>query len=231
MKSMLFIALIAGSAHATIIDNGQFGANIGQVGGAAGSNAYSQSFTAPDDARLVKYGMWLQGGGIDPPLVHIDLWADDGSGNPDANNILIKGVEIGSVVDELTRFDTETDFMLTPGQTYHIVINGFDDLLALGNYNSTWDGGADTIEGGTGKFTNSLGSLWFDLGGDFGIYIETAGEDCYADCDASGGLDLFDFLCFTNDFNALGEYSDCDENGAYELFDFLCFVNTFNEGC
>jgi hypothetical protein len=54
---------------------------------------------------------------------------------------------------------------------------------------------------------------------------------CYADCDASGQLDLFDFLCFTNGVNADDATSDCDNNGTYDLFDFLCFVNAFNEGC
>jgi hypothetical protein len=52
-----------------------------------------------------------------------------------------------------------------------------------------------------------------------------------ADCDVSGFLDLFDFLCFTNAFNSQQEYADCDGDGTYSLFDFLCFVNVFNVGC
>lgn len=54
---------------------------------------------------------------------------------------------------------------------------------------------------------------------------------CYPDCDESGGLDLFDFLCFTNAFNNNDPYADCDDSGNLDLFDFLCFTNTFNEGC
>jgi hypothetical protein len=57
------------------------------------------------------------------------------------------------------------------------------------------------------------------------------GGACYTDCDASGALDLFDFLCFTNNYNANAPYADCDADGGHDLFDFLCFVNTFNEGC
>ena len=53
----------------------------------------------------------------------------------------------------------------------------------------------------------------------------------YADCDGSGFLNLFDFLCFFNAFNAEEAYSDCDGDGAYTMFDFLCFVNVYNEGC
>jgi murein tripeptide amidase MpaA len=56
-------------------------------------------------------------------------------------------------------------------------------------------------------------------------------EGCYADLDGSGTLDLFDFLAFTNLFNAQDAGADCDEDGAFTLFDFLCFTNAFNAGC
>jgi len=54
---------------------------------------------------------------------------------------------------------------------------------------------------------------------------------CYPDCDGTNSLDLFDFLCFVNQFNAGVPYSDCTQDGVYDLFDFLCFVNAFNAGC
>ncbi|MFG0285152.1 MAG: GC-type dockerin domain-anchored protein [Phycisphaerales bacterium JB039] len=54
---------------------------------------------------------------------------------------------------------------------------------------------------------------------------------CYADCDGSGELDLFDFLCFQNMFAMGDPYADCDESGALDLFDFLCFQNEFAAGC
>ncbi|MCH7793206.1 MAG: hypothetical protein IID31_13120 [Planctomycetes bacterium] len=55
---------------------------------------------------------------------------------------------------------------------------------------------------------------------------------CYADCDANGVLDIFDFLCFQNSF-VLGEpYAcDCDPDPACDIFDFLCFQNAFVAGC
>jgi len=56
-------------------------------------------------------------------------------------------------------------------------------------------------------------------------------EICYADINADGALDLFDFLAFTNLFNAHQKPADCDQNAAYDLFDFLCFTNAFNAGC
>jgi hypothetical protein len=54
---------------------------------------------------------------------------------------------------------------------------------------------------------------------------------CYPDLDASGALDLFDFLAFVNLFHAQDPAADCDASGALDLFDFLCFTNAFNAGC
>ncbi len=56
-------------------------------------------------------------------------------------------------------------------------------------------------------------------------------NECYADCTGDGVLDLFDFLCYVNLFNAGDNAADCDGNGGLDLFDFLCFVNDFNAGC
>ena len=56
-------------------------------------------------------------------------------------------------------------------------------------------------------------------------------DTCYADCDGSGALDFFDFLCFQNLF-ALGDPgADCDGSGVLDFFDLLCFQNAFAAGC
>ena len=61
--------------------------------------------------------------------------------------------------------------------------------------------------------------------------------DCYADCDRSGVLDLFDFLCFQNSFVNGEPYAcDCDittgtNPPVCDIFDFLCFQNAFVVGC
>jgi hypothetical protein len=78
--------------------------------------------------------------------------------------------------------------------------------------------------------------LWIqvDANGDYSAdwaNVSLESEGCYADCTADGVLDLFDFLCFVNAFNAGDGYSDCDGNQGRDLFDFLCFVNQFNAGC
>lgn len=54
---------------------------------------------------------------------------------------------------------------------------------------------------------------------------------CVADCDGNAVLALFDFLCFTNQFNSGSPDADCDSSGALDIFDFLCFTNAFNATC
>ena len=61
--------------------------------------------------------------------------------------------------------------------------------------------------------------------------------NCYADCDGSGMLDLFDFLCFQDSFVNGEPYAcDCDTTTGTnppvcDIFDFLCFQNAFVAGC
>ena len=54
---------------------------------------------------------------------------------------------------------------------------------------------------------------------------------CTPDCDKSGSLDFFDFLCFQNQFSQSVPAADCDCNQVFDFFDFLCFQNLFNAGC
>ena len=62
-------------------------------------------------------------------------------------------------------------------------------------------------------------------------FLPPAGDTCYADCDDSGALDFFDFLCFQDAFSAGDPYADCDDSGGLDFFDFLCFQNAFSAGC
>ncbi|MFG0283485.1 MAG: PEP-CTERM sorting domain-containing protein [Phycisphaerales bacterium JB039] len=63
------------------------------------------------------------------------------------------------------------------------------------------------------------------------LVFVASGSVCYADCDRSGSLDFFDFLCFQNEFATGAPYADCDGSGALDFFDFLCFQNEFAAGC
>jgi hypothetical protein len=69
---------------------------------------------------------------------------------------------------------------------------------------------------------------------DFIARYNACPSECAADCDQStgaGNLDIFDFLCFVNAFNAGEAGADCTADGGLDIFDFLCFVNAFNGGC
>jgi hypothetical protein len=56
----------------------------------------------------------------------------------------------------------------------------------------------------------------------------TAGRDlCVVNRDGTGEPRL----TFTNLFNANNPKADCDTNGTFDLFDFLCFQNEFAKGC
>jgi hypothetical protein len=54
---------------------------------------------------------------------------------------------------------------------------------------------------------------------------------CDADCDGSGALDFFDFLCFQDAFDAGDPAADLDGDGSLTVFDFLAFQNAFDAGC
>jgi hypothetical protein len=87
--------------------------------------------------------------------------------------------------------------------------------------------------GGVYMFGETQGSLGGPrLGGVWDAFLakfEAAG--CSADCDRSGDLTFFDFLCFQNLFAAMDPTADCDGSGELTFFDFLCFQNEFVAGC
>jgi len=76
---------------------------------------------------------------------------------------------------------------------------------------------------------NNNGFFGFDF--DNFTFDTIRGEVCTADLDGNGVLDLFDFLAFTNLFNAGDLGADFAEDGVLDLFDFLAFTNAFNAGC
>ena len=54
---------------------------------------------------------------------------------------------------------------------------------------------------------------------------------CYADCDGSGTLNIFDYICFGNQYAAGDPYADCDGSGTLNIFDYICFGNEYSAGC
>ena len=100
----------------------------------------------------------------------------------------------------------------------------YDDAVAL-----SADGAGDVMV--AGRTWGSMGGLNVGLSD---AYLASYAI-CYADCDKSGALDIFDFLCFQSSFLA-GEFyaCNCDTTtgaGVCDIFDFLCFQNAFVGGC
>jgi len=65
-----------------------------------------------------------------------------------------------------------------------------------------------------------------------GIYgASIGGEDCAGDCDGNGILNVLDFVCFQQEWQAQTPKGDCDGNGIYNILDFVCFQQAFQAGC
>lgn len=54
---------------------------------------------------------------------------------------------------------------------------------------------------------------------------------CPGDCDSNAVLNVFDYLCFGNHYNAGSPKADCDSNGVLNILDFICFSNAYAAGC
>ncbi len=71
----------------------------------------------------------------------------------------------------------------------------------------------------------------FKPGGEIRGQLEAPPAPCFADCDASGGLSIDDFICFQTLY-ALGDpAADCDASGNLNIDDFICFQTLFALGC
>ncbi|MFG0284848.1 MAG: hypothetical protein ACF8R7_10545 [Phycisphaerales bacterium JB039] len=111
---------------------------------------------------------------------------------------------------------------------------GFDSTLAVISGSSGAQGFGFCDDGGLFTIGVRTTDTVTDFAvGEFGIYsdVEDPCPRCLADCDGSGVLDFFDFLCFQNLFGTGDCCADCDGNGMLDFFDFLCFQNEFAAGC
>jgi photosystem II stability/assembly factor-like uncharacterized protein len=106
-------------------------------------------------------------------------------------------------------------------------------------YHST-DGGNTWARQMIGFDQNVLTSITAQPSGNvwaagFRGFIVSNLQTCVADCDQSGVLDIFDFLCFQNSFVNGEPYAcNCDTStgpGMCDIFDFLCFQSAFTTGC
>ncbi|MFG0283901.1 MAG: GC-type dockerin domain-anchored protein [Phycisphaerales bacterium JB039] len=137
-------------------------------------------------------------------------------------------------------YDTQSGITGRPVTGVEVVGASGDSVLLSAAVTFEWEllsATSDTPGGATGLpigpivevYTyagSSSDGAYYDL-----LRAEVVDGGCYADCDGSGALDFFDFLCFQNAFGAGAPEADCDGSGALDFFDFLCFQNEFAAGC
>jgi hypothetical protein len=130
------------------------------------------------------------------------------------------------VTDQWVEFRAEIDL---DNDSVDYFYDGQQFVFGKSWVNGVSTGGAPQIEAiclyGNEPGARGIEEFYFD-----DISMEPA-NGCYPDCDGSGSLDFFDFLCFQNAFLAQDPYADCDNSGVFDFFDFLCFQNAFLAGC
>ncbi|MFG0286473.1 MAG: hypothetical protein ACF8R7_18825 [Phycisphaerales bacterium JB039] len=128
------------------------------------------------------------------------------------------------IFDQWVEFRAEIDLDADLYDLYYDGVLWAEDLV----WTEAVSGGGLLQFAAIDLYTDAAGSAGFWLDD---VVIESAGGGCYADCDGSGTLDFFDFLCFQNAFATGDPYADCDGTGTLDFFDFLCFQNEFALGC
>ncbi|MCA9278037.1 MAG: alkaline phosphatase D family protein [Phycisphaeraceae bacterium] len=63
------------------------------------------------------------------------------------------------------------------------------------------------------------------------VVMPQDGSYCYADCDNSGTLNIFDYICYGNAYAGSAAYADCDSSGSLNIFDYICYGNAYAGGC
>jgi len=156
---------------------------------------------------------------------------------------------------------TSTDFTTYTSVTPDPVLNaGLPDAITFPEYNySGSESTLYAIDGATVYYASSSaqdGVIGWDSGDghvlsfstvaglptvedpEFGLLLANAmhwagqGEiGCVADCDGSGGLNILDFVCFQQKFQAGDPAADINGDGVLNILDFVAFQQAFQAGC
>jgi len=173
----------------------------------------------------------------DPGFVSCAKW--------DGETLTGIGQDVGGRVTSVRGFDDGTGSRLVIGGT---ATPGIEYIATLED--DTWV----PFEGGVGgdavppsNFPSVFGLGLYEgnllVGGNFtevgddaldaaGIAMfTTCADDCPADFNGDGVLNVLDFVDFQLAWQAEDPAADCDESGSFDVLDFVCFQTVFQAGC
>jgi hypothetical protein len=64
-----------------------------------------------------------------------------------------------------------------------------------------------------------------------GMQVIQLGDECPADIDSNGTIDIFDVLAFIDAYNTEDPAADFTDDGSFDIFDVLAFIEFYNAGC
>ena len=111
---------------------------------------------------------------------------------------------------------------------FHSLSGSNTGVFRLGNGTYLVSGGSgvrtlDPITGAAVKVSPGTGQFYG--------HIHLLATYCYPDCEKDGDLDVFDFLCFVNNYGHGYKYADCESDNDLDIFDYLCYLNQHGQGC
>ena len=185
---------------------------------------------------LTSTGVLFNGADQDPFEVQ-DLYARIYDLLPTHPNATLLAESTGFAFDGVDTWSAYLDATLAPG-TYYFAFaarNDFGTNGQVGFYEQTIGGGLDN-----GWQWNPNGA--FGLPGNF-QYIENVAFDptspnvlitgsvldCSADCNGDCEVNILDFVCFQQLWQAQSDAADCDGNGVLDALDFVCFQQAFQD--
>ncbi|MFG0284731.1 MAG: choice-of-anchor R domain-containing protein [Phycisphaerales bacterium JB039] len=228
------LTVVAATAGADEIISNLPGNDGSQSAALEGGRIKAMGFTMPagEDYNLDSVDVRLDVTGDVDPLVRI---FSDSGGVPTTELAELVDPAVIGVGIETYSFTPPATLALEGGQTYWIVVYN------IGAGSIDWKASSPGIiptgiaTHAGGYFSTTSGPLppttSSTILNSYGVQATPVSAMCYPDCDESGTLDFFDFLCFQNAFAQMDPYADCDGSGTLDFFDFLCFQNEFAAGC
>ncbi|MCA9277931.1 MAG: hypothetical protein H6815_03995 [Phycisphaeraceae bacterium] len=230
------VCACAASATADVIYEtpDPFGGPFGLVGfDVFAQQSVAVRFTSTGDYYFTRASMWIMSndfGGVSNAQVRVTLRTDDNNGTVSIPSDVILDEMFFNVSaigwdPVLESVDSVSHPALVANANYWLVLE-----CDATNSNPVWNWAGI----GSGFTSNTSGNQTVWQPGGTGAVAATIIEGvqiCYPDCDGSGSLSIFDYICFGNAYASQNPYADCDGSGSFNIFDYICFGNQYGSGC